>query len=204
MKKAKPHACYISPPNHNDEITYILRKMGNIMDDWYEDEIYYKYPKYIYFESSTWSGYTAEIDDRDIEISNDEFEKLKSYIETSRKSIVKSLRKVGKKRTSELQEGDYIFYYFSSDINKIYDTSSCYKILEISDNKYKVVELLVISRNSFDFDEVVSEFVNDYEIQWITKGLVLRESEFQAIIKEVKNIMNKLDEMVKQILDLNL
>ena len=137
-----------------------------------------------------------------MQILNKDYDRLKNVIENTKLAIIESLKKASRIRTRDLQEGDFVYSFLPADTDDDYDydSSSCYKILEISDNGYKVLDILCISRYTLDFTERIDEFSEDYEIEWITEALLLDEAEFLKAKSDAMTTRDKVAEMVKKLM----
>ena len=208
MRRAEANTCYAYSHCHNGEVSYGFRMVGEVGEDWYHDDTYTVYPRYIHNESAGWSGYIARRFDGDKLISRKDYNRLKDLVENARTDIMLSLKKVAKIRERELQVGDYLFCYeeyheVSERLQKEWhDVSSvCYKILEISDNGYKVIKSLIISEYSLDFEEVEKEYNDDYGREKIEKSLLIDESQYAKAIVAAKNVRDKMMKQIKKLLN---
>ena len=82
-----------------------------------------------------------------------------------------------------------------------HDVSSvCYKILEISDNGYKVIKSLIISEYSLDFEEDEKEYSDDYGREKIEKSLLIDESQYAKAMATAQSVRDELVEKIKTLL----
>lgn len=207
MRRAEANTCYAYSHCHNGEVSYGFRMVGEVGEDWYHDDTYTVYPRYIHNESAGWSGYIARRFDGDKLISRKDYNRLKDMVVNARTDIMSSLKKVARERDRELQIGDYLFCYeeyheVSERLQKEWhDVSSvCYKILEISDNGYKVIKSLIISEYSLDFEEDEKEYSDDYGREKIEKSLLIDESQYAKAMATAQSVRDELVEKIKTLL----
>lgn len=202
MRLAEENTSYVYSHSYKEQIFYGFRKVGEISDSGYNDETYSIAATYVVSEPAGWAGHNPNRFDGDVQILNKEYDRLKNFVEKSKLAIVESLKKASRTRTRDLKVGDYVFSYLPADEYDDYDYDSfdCYRILEISDNGYKVLDILCISRYTLDFAERVQEFREDYELEWITEALLLDEAQFLKAKTDAISIRDKIAEMVKKLL----
>ena len=210
MRRAEANTCYAYSHCHNGEVSYGFRMVGEVGEDWYHDDTYTVYPRYIHNESAGWSGYIARRFDGDKLIMKKDYNRLKDMVENARTDIMSSLKKVARERDRELQIGDYLFCYddyheewCDSDNVKheVYDVSSvCYKVTEISNDGYKVVRSLIISDVSLDFEEDEKEYSDDYGREKIEKSLLIDESQYAKAMATAQSVRDELVEKIKTLL----
>ena len=109
MRRAEANTCYAYSHCHNGEVSYGFRMVGEVGENWFEDETYTVFPGYIHNEDATWTGFIARRFDGDKLIMKKDYNRLKDLVENARTDIMLSLKKVAKIRERELQVGDYLF-----------------------------------------------------------------------------------------------
>ena len=210
MSRAEADTCYVYPRTRSGAPLYGFRKVGEVKDNWYTDETYIIDSDDIYFEAASWNGFDAERFDGDKIISRKEYDRLKDIVESARISIVESLKKVAKERDRELQVGDYLLHYYvdheewcdSDNIQHVHHEviSTCYKILEISDDRYRVVNLLSIDNNYFRYEAHECELIEDYEKEWVENALLINEAQCSKAIVAALDVRDKVIEKIRKLL----
>ena len=202
MRRAEAHTCYLRSDGNE---TYQFRCIGEMDDSKYYDETFYVDTNYIYNEDAGWSGFTAMCQDNDIIITQDDFDQLKTFVEAAKTKIVESLKRVSKVRDRDLQVGDCVFSHYEAETDDIcdYDSSSCHKILEISGNVYKVVNILDIDPYHLEFGESIEEYSDDLAEELITNAMLINEIYCVKANEDAKATRNKLVEMIKTLINAN-
>ena len=196
MRRAEANTCYAYTHCHNGEVSYGFRMVGEVGETWFEDETYTVFPGYIHNEDATWTGFIARRFDGDKLIMKKDYNRLKDMVENARVSIAESLKKVGRERDRELQAGDYLLhYYVDHEVS-----STCYKILEISEYGYKVISLLDINKHAFCYKAREYEFIEDHEREWIENALLIDEAQCAKAIAAALDVHNKVVENLKTLL----
>ena len=131
-------------------------------------------------------------------------------VESARVSIAESLKKVAKERDRELQVGDYLLHYYvvheewcdSDNIQHVYHEvmSTCYKILEISEDRYKVVKLLGIDNNFFYYKAHECELIGDYEKKMVENALLIDEEQCSKAIAAALDVIDQVIEKIRKLL----
>lgn len=210
MRRAEADTCYVYSRNHSDETYYGFRRVDEVGEDWYTDETYIVDSDHIYYEDASWTGYIARRIDGDKIILKKDYNRLKAMVESARVSIVESLKKVAKERNRELQVGDYLLHYYvdheewydSDNIQHVHHEviSTCYKILEISDDRYRVVNLLSIDNNYFRYEAHECELIEDYEKEWVEDALLINEEQYDKAIATALDVRDKVIEKIRKLL----
>lgn len=207
MRRAEADTCYVYSRSHSDETYYGFRRVDEVGEDWYTDETYIVDSDHIYYEDASWTGYIARRIDGDKIISKKDYNRLKDMVESARSSIMESLKKVSQKRERELQVGDYLFCY--DEYHEVserlqmewHDVSSvCYKILEISEDRYRVVDLLSIDKNYFCYKAHECELIEDYEKEWVENALLIDEEQCSKAISAALDVKDLVVEKIKKLL----
>lgn len=211
MRRAEANTCYAYTYCHNGETSYGLRMVGEVEENWHEDETYNVCSKNIYYEAAGWTGIAARRFDGDKLILKRDYDRIKNLIENARRSIMESLKDVGRKRDRELRVGDCLFNYFvdheewygrEDNVKHVYheESSTCYKILEISEGGYKVIRSLIIDKNYLHFEEVVKEYSDDYDREGIENALLIDESQYLKAMTAAQAVRDEVIEKIEQVL----
>ena len=210
MRRAEADTCYVYSRSHSDETYYGFRRVDEVGEDWYTDETYIVDSDHIYYEDASWTGSIARRIDGDKIILKKDYNRLKDMVESARVSIVESLKKVAKERDRELQVGDYLLHYYvdheewcdSDNIQHVHHEviSTCYKILEISDDRYRVVNLLSIDKNYFRYKPHECELIEDYEKEWVENALLINEEQCSKAIAAALDVKEKVIEKIRKLL----
>ena len=202
MRRAEADTCYAYSRCHNGEIFYSIRKVGEVGVNWYEDEIYTISSICIDNEDAEWIGVVAKRIDGDKLIMRKDYDRLKKMVDNGKIEIVDLLKKVGLKRNRELQVGDYIFSHTSAETGDEwdYDSSTCYKILEIYDDGYRARVLLHIDKYFLRYEEIVQDYRDDYEKEWLENALLINEEQYFKAIAAALDIKEKVIEKIRKLL----
>lgn len=203
MKRAEAHTCYLCSYAEDGNISYRFRNIGEADDSGYEDETYYVDANYIYNESAAWCDIAAQCQDDDVIISQEDYNQLKTFVDTAKAKIVGSLKKVSKARDRALQTGDCVFSHYEAETDDIsdYGSSSCFKILEIYENGYKVVNILDIDPYHLEFGESTEEYRDDLSEELTTTAMLVDEAYCIKAKEDAQATRNKLVETIKTMLN---
>lgn len=98
-----------------------------------------------------------------------------------------------------------MFSHYEAETDDIcdYDSSSCHKILEISGDGYKVVNILDIDPHHLEFGESIEEYRDDMAKQLITNAMLVNEAYCVKANEDAKATRDKLVEMIKTLMNAN-
>lgn len=203
MRIAEANTCYLRSEGNK---SCQFRNVGEVDDQGYDDETYYVDATHIYNEAAVWGGFGGPLcQDDDIIIAQEDYDRLKTFVNESKAKIVESLKEVSKVRDRDLKIGDCLFSHYEAETDDIcdYDSSSCYKILEILENEYKVVCMLYIDPYNLMFEESIEKYSDDLAEEVIASAMLIDEVHCIKANEEAKAMRDNLVEMVKTLMDTN-
>lgn len=101
MRRAESNTCYAYTRCHNGEVSYSIRKVGEVGENWYEDETYTINSICIGNEDAAWTGTVAKRIEADKLIMRKNYDRLKNMVDNGKTEIVNFLKKVGQERSRE-------------------------------------------------------------------------------------------------------